>query len=180
MSTSPIANDPSLAELASGEWRLDPASSTVEFHVPHFWGLVTVKGRFHRYEGSLDLARDPAVELKIEADSLDTGNRRRDQHLRSADFFSVEQHPEVRFVSDSVALDGSTLRVRGQLHARGASVPLQLDGRLSAVDGELRIEAETQAVHRDLGMTWSPLKVTRPYSRLIVKGLLVRATPSGG
>jgi polyisoprenoid-binding protein YceI len=180
MSTSPIANEPQLGELASGEWRLDPARSTVEFHVPHFWGLMTVRGRFHRYEGSLDLARDPAVELKIEADSLDTGNRKRDQHLRSADFFHVEQHPEVRFVSASARLDGSTLRVRGQLQARGASIPLELDGRLSAVDGELRIEAETQAVHRDLGMTWSPLRMTRPHSRLIVKGSLVRATPSGG
>ena len=62
---------------------------------------------------------EPAVELTIEADSLDTKQRRRDKHLRSADFFDVEHHPEVRFVSDSAALDGERLKVHGQLHAAG-------------------------------------------------------------
>lgn len=175
MSSIPASTDQSLVELASGEWQLDPAHSSVEFHVPHFWGLMTVKGRFRRYQGSIDLDRDPAVELKIEADSLDTGNRRRDQHLRSGDFFDVEHHPEARFVSESAALEGTTLRVRGQLQARGSSIPLELDARLRRVDAGLQIEADTHAIHRDLGMVWSPLGVTRSYSRLLVNGLLVRA-----
>ena len=57
---------------ATGTWRLDPARSSVEFHVRHFYGLMTVKGRFDRYQGSLDLSARPAVELVIDADSLDT------------------------------------------------------------------------------------------------------------
>jgi polyisoprenoid-binding protein YceI len=51
-------------------WRIDPARSSVEFNTKHFWGLVTVKGRFSRYQGTLRLSGDAAVELTIEADSL--------------------------------------------------------------------------------------------------------------
>jgi polyisoprenoid-binding protein YceI len=174
MSTTPRSSDTALAELVTGAWRLDPARSSVEFHVPHFWGLITVKGHFERYEGTLDLQSQPAVQLTIEADSLDTGNRKRDQHLRSADFFDVERHPQVQFVSDSAVLNGDTLKVLGRLHAAGNSIPLELDATVQAVDGELQIEAVTHAVHRELGMTWSPLGMARPYSKLIVKGRLQR------
>lgn len=124
------------------------------------------------------MRREPAVQLTIDAGSLNTGNRRRDQHLRSRDFFDVEQHPEVLFQSDSAVLEGQTLKVQGQLHARGSQLPLELDATISAADQGLAIEAEAHAVHRNLGMTWSPLGMTRPHSRLIVKGRLEPATGS--
>ena len=165
---------PSVSDLSSGAWRLDPALSSIEFHVPHFWGMITVKGRFERYEGKLELQSEPAVELTIEADSLQTGNRKRDKHLRSADFFDVEQHPQVRFVSDTAALENSGLKVRGRLHAAGRSIPLELDATLHSVDGGVEIEAVTHAPHHELGMTWSPLGMARPHSTLIVKGRLER------
>jgi polyisoprenoid-binding protein YceI len=158
----------------AGAWRLDPARSSVEFHVRHFYGLMTVKGRFTSYEGTLDLGSHPKVELTIDADSLDTKQKKRDQHLRSADFFDVERHPQVRFVSDSAALDGDTLEVHGQLHAAGKDIPLELDAAVRAVDGELEVEAVTHADHRELGMTWSPLGILRAPSKLIVRGRLVR------
>ena len=161
-------------DVASGRWRLDPERSSVEFHVRHFYGLVTVKGHFDHYEGTLDLGAQPAVELTIDADSLDTKNARRDQHLRSADFFDVANHPQVRFVSDSAALRGETLKVHGQLHAAGKQIPLELDATVREVDGELTIEAATHADHRELGMTWSPLGILRAPSQLIVRGRLVR------
>jgi polyisoprenoid-binding protein YceI len=155
-------------------WRLDPTRSSVEFHVRHFYGLMTVKGRFERYEGTLDLQSERAVQLNIEADSLDTGNARRDQHLCSADFFAVEDHPDVRFVSDRAVLAGGGLKVHGQLHAAGKQVPLELDATLREVGGELEVEAVTHADHRELGMTWSPLGIMRAPSKLIVRGRLVR------
>ncbi len=161
-------------DLATGAWRLDPAHSSIEFHVPHFWGLMTVKGRFERYEGTLDLQSEPAVELTIEADSLQTGNRKRDQHLRSADFFDVENHPKVRFVSDTAEFEDTTLKVRGRLYAAGRSIPLELDATVQPVDGAIEIEAVTHAPHHELGMTWSPLGIARPHSTLIVKGQLER------
>ena len=179
MSTAPPSPDTPLAELASGAWRLDPARSSIEFRVPHFWGLITVKGRFERYDGTLDLQSQPAVELTIEADSLDTGNRKRDQHLRSADFFDAESHRQVRFVSETAVLNGDTLKVSGRLHAAGKSIPLELDATVGTVDGDLQIEAITHAAHRELGMTWSPLGMARPISTLIVTGRLHRAPQSG-
>jgi YceI-like domain len=132
------------------------------------------QGPFESYDGRLDLGADPAIELTIDATSLETGNRRRDQHLRSADFFDTERHPYVRFVSDSASLVGDTLKVGGRLHARRSEVPLELDAQIRQVDGELEIEATTNAPHRDLGMTWNRLGVICSHSRLLVKGRLTR------
>ena len=155
-------------------WRIDPDRSSVEFKAPTLWGIASVKGRFFRYQGALDLSGEPAIELTIEADSLDTKNDRRDKHLRSPDFFGVEQHPYVRFVSQSAALEGERLKVRGLLHARGASVPLAIDATLRRAGDELEIEAVTLADHQQLGMTWNLLGVLRTPSKLIVRGGLVR------
>src|SRR5215216_1845828 len=162
--------------LAEGAWTLDPARSSVAFHVRHFYGLMTVKGEFSDYEGTLDLNGTPAAELTIQAASLDTKHGKRDEHLRSKDFFDVERHPQVRFVSDSARLDGDTLRVRGQLHAGGRQLQLELelDATVREVDGELEIVGVTEAGHRDLAMTWSPLGILRAPSKLIVRGRLAR------
>jgi polyisoprenoid-binding protein YceI len=156
-----------------GRWQLDPERSSVEFRVGHFWGLLSVKGRFENYEGRLDLDADPAIELSIAAATLQTGNRKRDEHLRSPDFFDAENHPSVRFVSESAAVQGDTLKVHGRLFARDESIPLELDAQVREVDGELQIEASTRALHRELGMTWSPLGMIRPHSELLVSGHLV-------
>src|SRR5947209_2985572 len=141
----------------TGRWRLDRQRSRLEFRAAHLWGLRTVNGSFDDYRAQLDLRANPAIELTIEADSVQTGNRRRDQHLRSADFFDAENHPRVQFVSDSVDAQGDALKVRGRLFARGRSIPLELNAEVRQNDGELEIEAATTACHRDLGMTWSPL-----------------------
>src|SRR3954469_5667808 len=127
MSAIPTIPTPVAAPIAAGAWRLDPARSSVEFHVRHFYGLMTVKGEFAHYDGTLNLSATPAVELTLQAASLDTKMAKRDAHLRSEDFFDVERHPHVRFVSDSATVEGETLRVRGQLHAAGRLIPLELD-----------------------------------------------------
>jgi polyisoprenoid-binding protein YceI len=171
----PAATKPhEITSTPTGVWRLDPERSSVEFHVRHFYGLMTVKGRFARYDGTLELNGRPTVELVIDADSRDTKLGKRDEHLRSADFFDVANHPEVRFEPDDVALAGDTLKVRGRLHAAGKSFPLDVDASVRAVDGELEVEASALADHRKLGMTWSPLGILRAPSKLIVRGRLVR------
>jgi polyisoprenoid-binding protein YceI len=163
-------------EIPAGRWRLNPRRSSVEFRVGHIWGLLTVKGRFDDFEGRLDLSSDPAIELTIAAACVQTGNRKRDKHLRSPDFFDAEHHPTVQFVSESAVVRGETLKVRGRLFARDRSIPLELDAQFRAVDGELAVEASTRADHRELGMTWSPLKMIRPRSELLVTGYLTPAT----
>jgi polyisoprenoid-binding protein YceI len=108
--------------------------------------------------------------LTIEMASLDTKMAKRDEHLRSPDFFDVERHPQVCFVSDSARFDGDALRVRGQLQAAGPQIPVELDATVS----ELEIGAVTEADHRELRMSWSPLGIMRAPSKLIVRGRLVR------
>ena len=71
-------------EIENARWQIDPGRSSVEFRVPNLYGLQTVKGRFERYEGTLDLHTEPAIELTIDADSVNTNNAQRDKHLRSA------------------------------------------------------------------------------------------------
>jgi polyisoprenoid-binding protein YceI len=157
----------------SGGWQLDPRRSSVEFRTRHFWGLITVKGHFDDYHGQLDLGANPAIELSIGAASVQTGNRKRDRHLRSADFFDADNHPRVRFISDSVDLHDDMLKVRGRLSAGDRSIPLELDARVREVDGEVKIEAATIAPHRELGMTYSPLGMIPPDSELSVKARLI-------
>jgi polyisoprenoid-binding protein YceI len=156
-------------------WRLDPSRSSVEFHVRHFYGLMTVRGHFDHYDGTLNVSDGPAVALTIEADSLDTKNKQRDRHLRSDDFFDVANHPRVRFEADAAELDGEELKVRGRLYAAGNDVPLDVDATMTGVGEEFQIEAEALVDQRRLGMIWSPLGMLRAPSRLIVRGRLVRA-----
>ena len=167
-----------LQSIEKAHWRIDPTRSQVEFRTPTFWGMMTVKGRFERYDGTLDLRQEPAIELTIEAASLNTNNNMRDKHLRSSDFFDVENHPQVRFVSDSATLDGERLTVSGRLYAAGTSVPLDVDARLRPADGELEVEAIASADQFELGMSHGMRGMIRTPCELTVRGRLVSAADS--
>ena len=173
--TIPSAGAGAAHGLGTGRWRLDPARSSVEFHVRPFYGLMSVKGHFDRYHGALDLSASPAVELTIEADSVNTKVTKRDQHLRSDDFFDVANHPHVRFVSDSATHHGDTLKVSGRLHAAGKHIPIEVNAQLRdvGIDGELEIDATALGDQRGLGMR-GPMGILRAPSTLIVHGRLVR------
>jgi polyisoprenoid-binding protein YceI len=169
MSTSAALSEETLRR----SWEIDPRRSSIGFRVRSMWGLVTVSGYFDDYSGELDLSAAPAIELTIEAASVNTGNPRRDQHLRSSDFFDAENHPRVRFVSDRVRLRGGTLEVTGSLSACGNAIPLELEAQVRHHDGGLELVSTTTVRHRELGMTWSPLGVISPRSELIVRAHLV-------
>jgi polyisoprenoid-binding protein YceI len=166
------------AELATGWWLLDPARSSAEFEVPSVYGLATVRGEFRHYVGTLNLS-DPAVALVIEADSLDTGNRRRDNHLRSPAFFDADEHPWIRFEADAAELDGEAMQLRGELYAAGKHVPLEVEATVTAVGDEFEIEASAVVDQRELGMRFSPLGIVGDHSRLLVRGRLMRAEDRG-
>jgi polyisoprenoid-binding protein YceI len=160
---------------ATRRWVLDPARSTLEFRVRNYWGLTTVVGHFTRFDGSYTVGPDErAVELIVDAGSVDTGIRRRDEHLRSSTFFDVEAHPHVRFTANDVTGAGNgRLRVRGELEAAGRKVPLSFEARVRMLDGELEAEATTLVDHRLFGMTLSPLGAVRSPSTLHVKARLM-------
>jgi polyisoprenoid-binding protein YceI len=171
MSSAPsISDQPQAATVA---YRLDPSHSSAEFHVRNFWGLMTVKGHFGRIEGTYAPLTRPAARLTIDAASLDTKNRKRDEHLRSADFFDVERHPEISFIAVAEPAGEGKLRLRGTLAIAGKEVPLELEANTRTEDADLEISAETEVDHRLLGMTWSPAGMLRGPSKLIVNARLV-------
>lgn len=165
---------PANRQLQQAPWRLDPARSSVEFRAKTLWGLVTVKGRFDHYEGRLDFSKEPVIELTIDAASLDTGNAKRDKHLRSEDFFAVDEQPDVRFVSEGAVRIGDRLYAYGELHSAGRSVPLQIVATLERDGDEYDIAAETTVDQRELGMTHSPLRMLHYPAKLFVRGRLVQ------
>ena len=111
-------------------WTFDPAYSTVEFVVRNFF--YNVNGRFSVLEGSIvldeDDIRQSSVTAIIKANSIDTGNKRRDVHLTSADFLDAEKFPDIEFKSTSVARgrDRDSLDLEGTLTVRDKSVPIAL------------------------------------------------------
>ena len=112
----------------TGHWTLDPAGSSVQFHVKHLWGLNTVHGRFEIFDGEGGVNSDGTVsgDLAVDVTSLTTKNRKRDQHLRSADFFDVEHHPMVIITADDLTPDGDrAFRGRVTLEAAGRRIDMQ-------------------------------------------------------
>ena len=155
-------------------WAVERSDTSVDFTVKTFWGLTTVRGRFDRFDGSYEVGPDgPRIELTIDADSVDTGNRTRDKHLRSTDFFQVTEHPYVRFTSTRVYdLGGGMLHVVGRLEAAGNVVLLEFPATVRRVDDALEVEATTAVDHRRFGMSSGHLGMIRPPATLHVKGRL--------
>jgi polyisoprenoid-binding protein YceI len=164
-------------QLTGTLWRLDPSGSSAEFRVPSLWGLASVRGRFQRLSGWLEVDDDDQwrMELTVDAASLDTGNRRRDRHLRSTAFFDAARHPEMRFRSSRVNDHGNgRLRVEGELEAAGERVRLQVEVTVSHADGSLDLDAAATVDQRQLAMTYSPLGAIRTPTGLNVRARLVR------
>jgi polyisoprenoid-binding protein YceI len=150
--------------LAQERWQLDPSASTAEFRVPHFWGLVTVKGHFERLDGylELDAGQQSHMELNIDAASLRTGISRRDKHLRSGDFLDTDGHPEVRFRSTSVSdIANNRMRVEGELEAAGERLAMTLEPTIRQTSERLEVDVTATVDQRQLGMSWSPFGMTR-------------------
>ena len=159
---------------APTRWTVDPEHTSVQFAVKTFWGLMTVRGRFDRFDGSYEIGQEGAkIELTIEADSLDTGNGTRDEHLRSPDFFDVVSHPHVRFASTRIHdVGGGLLHVVGRLEAAGNVAPLEFPATVRPVADGLEVEATTTVDQSLLGMSSGQLGMIRPPATLHVKARL--------
>lgn len=111
-------------------WVFDPGYTTVEFAIRNLW--FNVKGRFTDLEGQIvldegDISRS-SVTAKIQVDSVDTGNKRRDAHLLAQEFFDVEKFPEIEFKSTSIrrGRDRDSLNLDGDLRIRDKTIPVAL------------------------------------------------------
>lgn len=113
----------------AGTWAIDPVHSEVGFAARHF-GVSKVKGRFDKFEGTFVTGEDPlasSVTVTIDATSINTNQEQRDAHIRSADFFHVEEHPTFTFVSTGVKDDGGQYLLEGDLTIRGVTRPVTLN-----------------------------------------------------
>lgn len=149
----------------SGTYTIDPTHSRIGFVARH--AMVTkVRGSFNDFSGTgyFDAENPSAsrLELVIKATSIDTRNADRDAHLRSNDFFDMESHPEIRFVSTSVkAVDAGNYAVTGDLTLKGVTKPVTVDFEFNggATDpfGNRRIgfEGSTTVNRKDWGLTWN-------------------------
>ena len=167
-----------LLDNGTGHWTLDPAGSSVRFHVKHFWGMITVHGRFEKLDGEGTVNPDGTVSgrVTIDATSLTTKNRKRDKHLRSADFFDVEHHPTVIVTLDALTPDGRQgFRSRVSLEAAGRHADLQptIDV-VSATNDAVVIHSEAVVDRTLFDMTWSPLGMTSSQARGEVTARFVR------
>jgi polyisoprenoid-binding protein YceI len=121
--------------LPTGTWKVDPVHSSVEFQVKHL-GIATVKGQFKQFEGTLEVGADGAhAHGKAIVESVDTREPQRDAHLRSADFFDAENHPEITFESTDIRqLDEDTFEIEGKLTIHGVTRTLALQATLEGTE----------------------------------------------
>ncbi|MES9521712.1 YceI family protein [Streptomyces capoamus] len=155
---------PDLTAL-TGDYTIDPAHSSIGFVARH--AMVTnVKGGFHDFTGTLHLdGADPAAStatLDVQMASLDTGNADRDGHLKSADFFKIDEFPAMTFRSTKAeALGGDAYRITGDLSLLGVTKPLTIDLEFngSAQDpfGNERVgfEGKAEILRSEWGLTWN-------------------------
>ncbi len=149
----------------TGSYQIDPAHSRFGFVARH--AMVTkVRGGFDQFVGTLHLdGEDPARshgELTIEVDSINTRNADRDAHLRSNDFFAMDEHPQVGFQTTAIEEVGDDdYRVTGDLTVRGVTRPVTFDVAFTgaAIDpwGKVRagFEGSTVVNRKDWGVNWN-------------------------
>jgi polyisoprenoid-binding protein YceI len=146
-------------------WKLDPAHSSVDFSIKHF-GISNVKGGFDKLDGSV--AGDPKApaslvpEITIQATSVNTNSEKRDEHLRTADFFDVAKFPTIAFKSEKTEVREGKLFLEGTLTLHGVSkkveIPYEANGPVVDPYKNTRIglEGSFTLKRSDYGMTSFP------------------------
>jgi polyisoprenoid-binding protein YceI len=150
-----------MSDSTTGDWVLDPAGSTAGFSGKAFWGVAPVHGTFGPVSGSGTVGEDGAVsgQIVIDVTSLNSKNKRRDDHLRSADFFNAEKYPNITVTVTSAARDGSSLAVKGTISAAGGNpVPVEFTAQVVSADADAVVLTAALPMSRSkFGMTWQPI-----------------------
>lgn len=147
-----------------GLWTIDPAHTRIAATARHL-GMASVRGTFSEFGGELHVGRPierSTVRAVIQAASIDTGSKMRDDHLRSADFLGVDRHPVIEYVGTSVTpLGGDTWQVNGELTLNGVtrSVPLRMEYLGSGLDNwggtRAAFKASVELRREDFAMTFN-------------------------
>lgn len=145
-------------------YAIDPSHTTVEFIVRHLM-IAKVRGRFNTFQGTIELAPGSdvpqAVNVKIDAASVDTREPQRDEHLRSADFFEVEKFEHLTFTSKRIEGTPDDFKVYGDLTIHGVTKEVVLDGEFEGRQADpwgnerAGFSAETKISRKDFGLLWN-------------------------
>ena len=146
-------------------WHIDGSHSEIQFSVKHMM-ISTVRGRFNKFSGTIEAdEQNPAsarVEVQIDAASIDTGEEKRDAHLRSPDFLNVDQYPHITFRSTKLERQDETHgKLYGDLTIRDVTKPVSLDveytGMAKSPWGTVSagFSAQTKINRKDWGLNWN-------------------------
>jgi polyisoprenoid-binding protein YceI len=159
-----IMSTTAITAIPTGTWTVDPSHSSIEFRVKHL-GISTVRGAFREFEGTLEIGEDITTSKatgKVKAASIDTGEAKRDEHLRSPDFFDAESYPEITFASTSIEVVAEDeFHVTGDLTMHGVTKPITLHAEVTGTEedpwGNTRVGLEVQGElsRGDWGMTFN-------------------------
>lgn len=155
----------------AGNWTLDESKSTVGLKSKSVWGLVPVKGVFRQItgNGTLSPAGEVSGTISVAAESIDTKNKKRDTHLRSADFFDSGTHPHITFTVDQVSPASEGITVAGRLTVHGRTMPVSFPATVSVLgDDEAQLDAEVQVNRADFGLTWNKMGMTSMINTITV------------
>jgi polyisoprenoid-binding protein YceI len=148
--------------ITTGTWVLDPTHTEIGFSVRHL--VSKVRGKFEAFEGSIVTAEnvaDSKATATIKLDSINTGTADRDAHLRSTDFFGVDENPEMTFESTGVSVDGDNYTVTGNLTIKGITKPVELavdflgEGKDPWGGTRVGVEATTQISRKEFGINFN-------------------------
>jgi polyisoprenoid-binding protein YceI len=168
-----------LADPATaGVWNLVPAQSSVRFKNKTLWGLVAVNGEFTDVSGDGQITAKGAVfgRLDVRAASLRTRIAKRDEHLRSPDFFDVEKYPEISIVVTDVTATGErTADLRAELTVRATTHPLPLSATVDHAGDTVRISAQTTVDRTAFGVSGNMVGMMPATTTLIADLMFAKA-----
>jgi polyisoprenoid-binding protein YceI len=143
----------------AGRWTLDPSQTSIEFHTKAIW-VLSVKGTFKSIEGGGSVGADGSVtgSIVLDAASVDTKKKKRDDHLRTADFFEVNAFPTITFtVTDAHPTDGGRAELLGDLTIHGSTRPLTVVADVSTEGESATVTAEVDIDRSAWGLTWAKM-----------------------
>jgi polyisoprenoid-binding protein YceI len=151
--------------FVAGTWKLDPTHSTIAFTVRHL-AISKVRGAFERFDLTIVTGQDDAdgihsIDATIDVASVNTNQAQRDGHLRTSDFFLVEEYPTATFHSTGGTWDGDSFTIVGDLTLRGVTKQIELTGELGGVTTDTQgntkagASATTTINRHDFGVSWN-------------------------
>jgi len=170
LASSLAAFSAAAAEYKPGQYDVDPAHTKIGFEVSHLV-ISTVEGHFNKFAGKADLAgkfEKSKFSVTVDTASVDTGVAKRDEHLKSPDFFDVTKFPEMKFESTAVKGKPDSFKLTGDLTIHGVTKKVTFDAKyLGAVNDGMGNEkaaftAKAKISRKEFGLKWSGMMEAGP------------------